>query len=446
MSTTIVQLRAENIKRLKAVCITPTGAIVTVGGRNAQGKTSVLDAIMMALAGTKSAPSKPVRDGEKKGTIVLETQEIRVTRKFNATGTTALEVTNLEGLSFPSPQAVLDKLCATLSFDPLQFVRLGDTPEGRRQQLQRLRDLAGVDTTEIDAQRKAVFDQRTEINREVKRQEGLVASLPMSGPARVDTAAVLEEMTAAEKRNDALRVKINELAEARRDLSQADLDISNAEKAAGEANSAVRKLELTLKAAQELAAQKMEAVGAARRYRAELAGNIEVVDADPAPELEGLSKHRQILRDAETTNAAAAKVEQRKVEADKLRDLEKKAADKTAQLEKIEADRLALTKSAKFPIEDLDLGESGVLYKGLPLEQASSAEQLRVGLAVACTINPSLKVMLIRDGSLLDDDSLKLVAEMAEKNGAQVWLEKVGNDGKCTVVIEDGEVVEQNLI
>lgn len=446
MSTTIVQLRAENIKRLKAVCITPTGAIVTVGGRNAQGKTSVLDAIMMALAGTKSVPSKPVRDGEKKGTIVLETQEIIVTRKFNATGTTSLEVTNRDKLVFPSPQAVLDKLCATLSFDPLQFVRLGDTPEGRRQQLQRLRDLAGVDTTEIDAQRKTVFDQRTEINREVKRQEGVVASLPMSGPARVDTAAVLEEMRTTEERNKGVNDQIRERQQADNDLAYFAKEIQKAELRVTADKQHLHTVEMALEAAKRTLAQSEKSLHTAKADRGELEANIALADAKPKPALEDVGKYRQILRDAETTNAAAAKVEQRKVEADKLLDLEKKAADKTAQLEKIEADRLALTKSAKFPIEDLDLGESGVLYKGLPLEQASSAEQLRVGLAVACAVNPSLKVMLIRDGSLLDDDSLKLVAEMAEKNGAQVWLEKVGNDGKCTVVIEDGEVVEQNLI
>ena len=41
----IVRLEAENVKRLKAVAINPTGAVIKVAGKNKQGKTSLLDAI-----------------------------------------------------------------------------------------------------------------------------------------------------------------------------------------------------------------------------------------------------------------------------------------------------------------------------------------------------------------------------------------------------------------
>ena len=55
-------------------------------------------------------------------------------------------------------------------------------------------------------------------------------------------------------------------------------------------------------------------------------------------------------------------------------------------------------------------------------------------------MNPKLKVMLIRDGSLLDDNSMKLLVEEADKSGAQIWIEVVGNRADCSVVIEDGEI------
>ena len=41
----IVQLTAENVKRLTAVSIAPDGNLVQITGRNGQGKASVLDAI-----------------------------------------------------------------------------------------------------------------------------------------------------------------------------------------------------------------------------------------------------------------------------------------------------------------------------------------------------------------------------------------------------------------
>ena len=55
-AVTIVTLEAENIKRLKAVEITPEGNLVVVGGKNAQGKSSVMDSIAYALGGKKLVP------------------------------------------------------------------------------------------------------------------------------------------------------------------------------------------------------------------------------------------------------------------------------------------------------------------------------------------------------------------------------------------------------
>ena len=50
MSVKITQFEAENVKRIKALTLTPAPTGLTViGGRNNQGKTSGLDAIVWAL-------------------------------------------------------------------------------------------------------------------------------------------------------------------------------------------------------------------------------------------------------------------------------------------------------------------------------------------------------------------------------------------------------------
>jgi hypothetical protein len=119
----------------------------------------------------------------------------------------------------------------------------------------------------------------------------------------------------------------------------------------------------------------------------------------------------------------------------------------------ITADILALDhqveeriRDAHLPLPGLAFDTEGdaVLYQGVPLSQASGAEQLRVGVSLAIAANPKLKVMLIRDGSLLDDNNLALLREMAEQSGHQIWIERVGNDG-ASVVLEDGEIVGGNL-
>ena len=60
----INSLELENVKRIKAVKIEPTETGLTViGGRNGQGKTSVLDSIAWALGGDRFRPSEPQREG-----------------------------------------------------------------------------------------------------------------------------------------------------------------------------------------------------------------------------------------------------------------------------------------------------------------------------------------------------------------------------------------------
>jgi hypothetical protein len=84
--------------------------------------------------------------------------------------------------------------------------------------------------------------------------------------------------------------------------------------------------------------------------------------------------------------------------------------------------------------------ERGVLLNGVPFSQASSARQLQAAVSIGLALNPKIRVILIRDGSLLDEDSMKLVSEMAEKNDAQIWVERVADGRPGCVVIEDGEI------
>ena len=79
-------------------------------------------------------------------------------------------------------------------------------------------------------------------------------------------------------------------------------------------------------------------------------------------------------------------------------------------------------------------------FDGKPFDQASSAEQLRVSVAMGIALNPTLRVLLVRDGSLLDKESFKMMAEMASEADAQVWIERVEDDDHVGIVIEDGAV------
>ena len=155
----IVKFEAENVKRLSAVEITPDGSLVVVGGANEAGKTSVLDSIWYALGGEKAVCDKPLRNGQKKGFVRLDLGEFVVERTFTEKGS-KLEVRSKDGFAAKSPQAILDGLCGSMAFDPLEFSRMKP-----RDQLATLRELVGLDFTKLDAERATAFAERTNKNR-----------------------------------------------------------------------------------------------------------------------------------------------------------------------------------------------------------------------------------------------------------------------------------------
>jgi len=147
------------------------------------------------------------------------------------------------------------------------------------------------------------------------------------------------------------------------------------------------------------------------------------------------------LDQAKQANAKIAARERRHQIEQEAMALEGRAHIITEQMEAREKAKQDAIAAASMPVEGLGFGEGIVLYNGIPFEQASSAEQLRVSLAIAMAGNPKLRVIRIQDGSLLDDTSLAAIAQMAKDGEYQVWIERVDTSGQVGIVIDDGAVV-----
>lgn len=392
----IISLEAENYKRLKAVEITPEGNTIVIGGRNAQGKSSVLDAIWAALGGREgNKASKPIRDGEAKAKVKLDLGDMIVTRTWTGDNST-VKVESAEGAVFKSPQALLDGLVGRLSFDPLAFTRLSSREQ--REALLGLVDL-DIDLDAHESEYKSVFDERTELGRQGKA----------IGDVSVDDAMPETETSASE-----ILGRIREAQAQQR-------AVVDAERAVNEAGDRLGRARAELAAA-EAAYNEADSVAAKLTM--------------PADDVEAL-EHQ--LSQVEATNAgirannAAREMKARK---DALRIQYEDRTQKLTGLEKVKSEALD---GAQFPVPGLGFDESGVTFQGVPFGQASSAEQIRVSLAMAIAANPKLRVVRIMDGSLLDDENLRMIADEAAKHDMQVWIERVGT-GDVGVVIEDGEV------
>ena len=400
----IVSLTAENVKRLKAVEITPDGNVVTITGRNAQGKTSVLDAIWLALGGgpAQKGTSKPIRDGEDHASVTLDLGDVVVTRTWKG-DKTALTVTAADGAKYSSPQGVLDALVGRLSFDPLEFTRLS-----ARDQKAALLDLVdlGVDLDALDADRKRFFDERTEVGRQGKAIGAVV----------VDESLPTEPVSAT-----AILSQIREAQDAERRASEARLRVARASDSVSRLTAQIAALTEDL---DRTALDHVQAVSI-------------VAALPPLPDIATLESD---LATVEQTNDAIRSNNEARAQSERKAALRAEYDALTAKVAAVDAAKAEALAGATFPIDGLAFDESGVTYQGVPFSQASSAEQIRVSLAMAMSLNPKLRVIRILDGSLLDADNLALIAEAAVAADYQVWIERVSDPSETAVVIEDGEV------
>ena len=394
----IISLTAENVKRLKAVEITPDGNVITITGRNAQGKSSVLDAIWLALGGGPAAKgtTRPIRDGESKASVTLDLGDFIVTRTWSGAKST-LTVKSREGATFSGPQGVLDALVGRLSFDPLEFTRLS-----ARDQKAALLDLVDldVDLDALDRDRQAAYDERTEIGRRGKALGETPTVVPGVPEEEVSAAALVTRIRADE----------TEIARQREERESLALAVAK-----------VAELEAELENWRTTVERRQGIVDAHGPI-----GDVAALEA----ELASVEETNRAVR----ANAAARDIATRK---DALR-AEYDAL--TARIESIDQAKARALATATFPVDGLGFDDTGVTLQGVPFSQASSAEQIRVSLAMAMSLNPRLRVIRILDGSLLDADNLALIEQMAAEQDYQVWIERVSDPSETAVVIEDGEV------
>ncbi|MFN7591098.1 MAG: hypothetical protein ACK5UQ_21685 [Planctomycetota bacterium] len=186
--------------------------------------------------------------------------------------------------------------------------------------------------------------------------------------------------------------------------------------------------------------------------RAELARAEEAArsSAEAVQNLEGVTSKLQDvdtsallerIRGAESTNRLVRENHQREAIVAEQAVAASQADALTQEIEAVDQRKAEAISAARMLVPGLGLGADGVVtLNGLPLDQASAAERLRVSVAIGLAMNPRLRVLLIRDASLLDRESMRQVAVLAKEAGAQLWVERVEVDDQTTVLIEDGQV------
>lgn len=430
----IIKLTVSNVKRIRVVEITPDGKSIIIGGKNGAGKTSLIDAIAATFGGKKLCPKVPIRKGADKGESRVETEDLIITRTWTP-GESNVVVSNKDGSIHRSPQKILDAVVGPVTFDPLEFSRM-DPGE----QLATLQNLVGLDFTKLDGQRAGAYANRRDIKRDLKSAAARLDALTHHDDAPASEVSIADLVTELERRR--AHNQENDRKAAEHVAALEDVIVAKAtQKKCGETIEALEEEHDRKRAAM------LEEMGHAikRRVAAETCIREFSDVADQQGEVVGAlesaneSEIHDEIAGAEGKNLKLRDNEAHDVEAARVHDLSEQAEALTTKIAGIDEEKKKVTAAAAYPIEGLAVEDAGVTFNGLPLEQASSAELLRISAAMGFALNPTLRVLLIRDGSLLDEDSLALLLSMAEAADTQLWIERVG-EGGASVVIEDGAV------
>ena len=409
---TIVRLQASNVMNIDAIVVEANGKNVILTGKNGAGKSAFLKAIEFALSGKAlSATPEPVRHGQKSGDILLDLGDIVVKRHFTNESST-VKIENKDGMVFKSPQALLDKFRGNIAFDPMSFAGL---PEKQQKEvLLGMIDLP-INLDDLDLKRKGIYNERTDVNRDIKRLEGQrdgipdLPDVPDEEESAVDVMADMQKATELIASNTSTRELLRKYTH-QRDITMEDID------------SLERKL----------TAMKSNLIGVEHEVNQLTKEISEMVDPN-------LEQFKCKLTDVEQINVQVRHKQDRTKIVTQINDLKATSVCMTVDMTAIDTLKTKTISEAGMPVDGLGFNASGVTFDEVPLSQCSDGQKRLISARIGMAMNPDLRVLWVPDASLLDTDSINDLKAMADENGYQLWLEQVSDEDKVGVHIEAKE-------
>ena len=411
MSVTITALEAENVKRIKAVALTPAPTGLTlVGGNNNQGKTSVLDALAWALGGDRFRPDAAVRDGAVAPAhlkVKLSNGVVVERKGKNST----LTVTDPTGRR--SGQQLLNAFIEPLALDLPRFMEASD--KEKADILLRIVGI-GAELHTRDLEIKALYDKRTFTGQLAQKKKNFAEGLiyyPDAPEEPVSASDLIRQQQEILARNGENQRKRSQLAQLTDLLERQKKVVADLEFQLSTEKQRLDTMQADVKTAQTTAADLQD------ESTAELEASIRSIE-------ETNQKVRANLEKSRAEDEAA----QYSSEYDRL----------TEALEQKRADRMALLNGADLPLPGLSVEDGALTYKGKHWRDMSGSDQLRVAAAIVRRLNPDCGFVLLDKLEQMDMDTLTEFSRWLETEHLQAIATRVSTGSECQIIIEDGMV------
>ncbi|QDO92183.1 chromosome segregation protein SMC [Dolosigranulum pigrum] len=420
----ISNLQIENVKRVKAVRIEPTDKGLTIlGGRNNQGKSSVLDSIAWALGGNRKKPSQADREGSMNKPYLKVTMNngLVVERKGKNSD---LKVTDPDGNS--AGQTLLDSFVEELAIDLPQFMEATN-----KEKADTLLKIIGVGDQlyELEREEKELYDERRSVYRIKEQKRKYAEELPYhedapDEPLKIsDLINEQQEILARNGENQKKRQEAQRLA-----------DRVDSQK------------------------EKMASVKAEIARLEDQLAEMEDIHQETVKDLETAQKTAEQLQDESTAELEQSIAENEQINEKVRTNLKKEAAEEEArsyetqyekmsgQIQAIRDKKQALLDEADLPLPELSVKEGALTYKGQEWDNMSGSEQLKVSTAIVRQLKPDCGFVLIDKLEQMDLETMKEFGQWLESEDLQAIATRVSTGEECQIIIEDGEVVGEELI
>lgn len=404
MSVKISAFEIENVKRVKAVAYEPTeNGLTVLGGKNGQGKTSVLDAIAWALGGNHFAPSAPYREGS----TIPPHLKIKLSNGIvveRSGKNSSLKV--IDTLGNKGGQALLDAFVSNFALDLPKFMNA----TGKEKANTLLRIIGVGDTLyKLEQEEEKLYNERHTIGQIADQKKKFAKEMPdFEGVPNEPVSAselIRQQQTilAQNGENARLRSERENLANHATELQEKINSLNS------ELTSVLAKLERANKTVAELHDEST----------AELEKNINEID--------------------EINRKVRANLDKAKAEDDAKQYIEK-YNELSTKIEDVRKSKYDLLNNAELPLAGLSVEKGELTYNGFKWDNMSGSEQLRVATAIVRKLNPECGFVLLDKLEQMDTDTLKDFAKWLESEGLQAIATRVSSGDECSIIIEDGYI------
>lgn len=434
-------LLIENFKNIEKFSFDFNGGSYFITGKNGAGKSAILQAITSPLDSV-FRPTQAIKQGETHGSIEMEIEGVvdglpkgyKIALYFNpAKKEGRLVVKNQDGEDVKSPASALKSILGSIAIDPLEFSRLptASTDAKKKTKISVLKQLTGLDFTELDMKKYKLTQDKTILNASIKAKENDLTTHTMSQEdlmkyeKPIDEAPIKEEFNALGER----------IAKWQDNVNKVNAQEVNAKRRGEDAIRFNENIKIRERKIAELMEQNRieanEATAAAQEsatYLENYEKGLKWIEANPQPSSQDISRR---MEEAREHNDKHKRVQELILKHGAIATDKANKEKLDTQLREIEAEKKELLSQAKLPVAGLEFDSETVTINGIPFEEndLNTAQQIEYGIQIAMAANPELKLIMIQDGSLLDNETTANIFKACTEKGYQLLIERVRPEG-----------------